>query len=93
LRFTPQAREQFLSLLVFIAAQDARAAAALVARVDRVLRRLVRFPDSGRRISEFPLASTREVLIPPYRFFYETEGDEVWVSAVWRSAQRPEAPE
>ena len=91
-RFTPQARDQFLGVLAYIAAQDEIAAAALLLRVERALQRLTRFPYSGRRIPEFPRESTREVVIRPYRLFYEIASDGVWISAVWHSAQRPAPP-
>ena len=91
-RFTPQAREQFLGALAYIASEDGIAAAALLVRVERVLQRLARFPYSGRRIPEFPRESTREVVIRPYRFFYEITSDGIWISAVWHSAQRPVPP-
>jgi plasmid stabilization system protein ParE len=91
-RFTPQAREQFLAALAYIAADDRIAAAALLLRVERTLQRLARFPYSGRRIPEFPRESAREVVIRPYRFFYEIASDGVWISAVWHSAQQPATP-
>lgn len=91
-RFTPQAREQFLAALAYIAAEDGIAAAALLVRVERILLRLARFPYSGRRIPEFPRESTREVVIRPYRFFYKIASDGIWISAVWHSAQQPYPP-
>jgi len=91
-RFTPQAREQLLAALAHIAADDLNAAVELAARVERILQRLVRFPESGRRIPEFPDESTREAVIRPYRFFYEITSDGIWISAVWHSAQQPAPP-
>ncbi len=57
-----------------------------------MLRRLERFPHSGRVLPEFPDLSYREVIAAPYRFFYRVEGRTVWVVAVWHGAQMPEAP-
>jgi plasmid stabilization system protein ParE len=91
-RFTPQAREQFLGAIAYIAAEDEIAAAALLFRVERILQRLARFPYSGRKVPEFPDESTREVVIRPYRFFYEIRPDGIWISAVWHSAQQPTPP-
>lgn len=91
-RFTPQAREQLLAALAYVAAENLSAAVELLVGIERVLQRLVRFPHSGRHIPEFPHESTREVVIRPYRFFYEIDGDDIWISAVWHSAQQPEPP-
>ena len=54
------------------------------------LRRLEEFPESGRLIPEFPGLPHREVIVPPYRFFYRVIGKTVWIVAVWRSAQMPD---
>jgi toxin ParE1/3/4 len=56
------------------------------------LRRLEKFPESGRRIPEFPDLFYREVIIPPYRFFYRIKDNIIWVVAVCYGAQLPEAP-
>ncbi len=56
------------------------------------MRRLDRFPDSGRVIPEFPELSYREVIIAPYRFFYRKEDDTVWIAGVWHGAQLPDEP-
>jgi plasmid stabilization system protein ParE len=56
------------------------------------LRRLERFPASGRVLPEFPDLPYREVIVSPYRFFYRIAGKTVWVVAVWHGAQIPEEP-
>ena len=56
------------------------------------LRRLEEFPDSGRKIPEFPDLPHRELLVPPYRFFYRAVGETVWIVAVWHGAQLPASP-
>lgn len=92
IRFTPSGRAQFLAALAFIRRDAAAAAARFRRRAERVLRRLQRFPDSGRVLPEFPELPHREVLVGRYRFFYRTEGGTVWVVAVWHGAQIPEEP-
>jgi len=62
-------------------------------RAEKILRRLEKFPKSGRVIPEFPELPYREVIAPPYRFFYRVEGETVWIVAVWHSAQLPNASE
>jgi toxin ParE1/3/4 len=87
LYFTLSARRQFLQALAYIARDNHSAAARFRVRVERALRRLERFPRSGRRLPEFPGLPHREVIVRPYRFFYRVTGNAVWVVAVWHGAQ------
>jgi len=91
-RFTPSGRIQFLTAVAYIQQDDPQAALKFRNRVERVLRRLLRFPGSGRRIPEFPDLPFREAVVPPYRFFYRREGRAIWVVAVWHAAQLPNEP-
>jgi plasmid stabilization system protein ParE len=91
-RFTPSARRDFLAALAYIRRDDAAAAQRFRDRVERVLRRLEAFPDSGRSLPEFPSLPHREVLFRPYRFFYRVKGKTVWIIAVWHGAQEAEGP-
>ena len=61
-------------------------------RAEQVLKRLERFPNSGRRLPEFPDLPHREIIVAPYRFFYRQQGEIIWIIAVWHSAQIPEVP-
>ena len=90
--FTPSARRQFLDAIVYIRRDKPSAARSFRKEVERKLSRLEAFPESGRRIPEFPDLSFREVLIRPYRFFYKIAGDAVWVVAVWHDAQLAKPP-
>ncbi|HEY7373364.1 MAG TPA: type II toxin-antitoxin system RelE/ParE family toxin [Polyangia bacterium] len=90
-RFTPSARSQFLAKLEFTRAENPAAATALLARVKKSLRRLVAHPQSGRKIPEFPELEHREVIVPPYRFFYRVERSTVWIVSVWHGAQKTAA--
>jgi len=92
-RFTPTARAQFLSALAYIRRDKPSAALSFRNRAEKVLRRLEDFPESGRIIPEFPGLPYREIIIPPYRFFYKTKADIVWVVAIWHGAQLPKEPE
>jgi toxin ParE1/3/4 len=89
-RFTPSARDQFLSALSYIRNDNPQAAMRFRERAGTVLRRLEKFPDSGRFLPEFPDLPYREVVIAPYRFFYRVKGEVVWIVAVWHGAQLPE---
>ena len=92
LRFTPAGRSQFLAALAYIHRDKPSAALGFRHRAEAVLRRLERFPLSGRVIPEFPELPYREVIVPPYRLFYRVKGSIVWVVGVWHSAQLPGEP-
>jgi len=91
-KFTPSARAQFLSALSYIRKDKPSAALNFRNQAGKILRRLEDFPESGRIIPEFPELPYREVIISPYRFFYKTKVDVVWIVAVWHGAQLPKEP-
>ncbi|MGM0682331.1 MAG: type II toxin-antitoxin system RelE/ParE family toxin [Thermodesulfobacteriota bacterium] len=92
-QFTPSARAQFLSALSYIHKDKPSVAVNFRNRAEKILQRLEDFPASGRIIPEFPDLPYREVIIPPYRFFYRCKNDVVWIVAVWHGAQLPKDPE
>jgi toxin ParE1/3/4 len=83
---------QFLQALAFILQDNPQGALQFRKKLERALRRLTRYPMSGRLIPEFPDLPFREVIVPPYRFFYRCEGGNVWVVACWHGAQLPTEP-
>jgi toxin ParE1/3/4 len=91
-RFTPSARRQFLEGLEYIRQDSPTAARRFREKAERVLGRLSEFPESGRAILEFPELPHREVILRPYRCFYRVIGKNVWIVAVWHSAQLPAGP-
>jgi toxin ParE1/3/4 len=91
-QFTPSARQQFLSALAYIRQDNPPAAVRFRRKAESVLRRLEKFPASGRVIPEYPELPYREVIVAPYRFFYRVEGATVWIVAVWHGAQLPGVP-
>ena len=91
-QFAPSARLQFLSALTYIRQDNPPAAIRFRKKAESVLRRLEKFPESGRVIPEFSQLGFREVLVDSYRFFYRTHDDIVWVVGVWHDAQIPEEP-
>ena len=90
--FTPSARDQFLSGLAHIRRDNPQAARDFRQKAERILRRLEDYPQSGRRLPEFPELPHREVIVPPYRFFYREQGNTVWIVGVWHGAQLPDSP-
>ena len=91
-QFTPSARKQFLSVVAYIRQDNPPAAVRFRHKAESVLRRLEKFPASGRVIPEYPELPYREVIVAPYRFFYRVEGMFVWIVAVWHGARLPGAP-
>jgi plasmid stabilization system protein ParE len=92
IQFTPSARRQFLAALQYIRRDNPLAARNFRKKAELHLRRLGRFPESGRVVPEFPDLPFREVIVAPYRFFYRVDDRKVWIVAVWHGAQLPEDP-
>ena len=92
IKFTPSARNQFLSAIKYINRDKPSAAINFRNKAETILRRLEEFSDSGRVIPEFPELPYREVIVPPYRFFYKIKDDIIWIVAVWHGAQLPKKP-
>jgi toxin ParE1/3/4 len=91
-QFTPSARNQFLSALSYIQRDKPSAAINFRNKAETILRRLEKFPQSGRIVPEFPELPYREVIVSPYRFFYKIKANIVWIVAVWHGAQIPKEP-
>jgi plasmid stabilization system protein ParE len=90
--FTPRTRAQFLAAVEYIYAERPVSARAFRDRSMEALKHLIRFPEAGRTIPEFPELGFREVLVDRYRFFYRLHGDVIWVVGVWHDAQIPDDP-
>ena len=73
-RLTLSARKQFLARLEYIHRENSQSAIALRRKVEERLRRLERFPGSGRRIPEFPDLPYREIIVKPFRFSIGSTG-------------------
>ena len=90
--FTPSGRLQFLKAVEYIRRDRPAAASDFRDKAEKSLSRLKKFPESGRLLSEFPDLPFREVVVPPYRFFYRLKDETVWIVAVWHGAQLPYEP-
>jgi len=91
-RFAPSADRQFLNALDYIRVDNPVAAIQLRRKVEEVFESVKTFPEMGRVVPEFPDFGFREVIVSPYRFFYDIVGDTIWVVGAWHSAQLPEEP-
>jgi len=92
IRFTPSAETELLSAEKYIKNDNPEAALKFLKKVDDLLHRLENHPLSGRTIPEFPGLPYRELLVLPYRFFYSIENKNIWIVAVWHTAQIPIEP-
>ncbi|MGD1075942.1 MAG: type II toxin-antitoxin system RelE/ParE family toxin [Thermodesulfovibrionales bacterium] len=89
---TPSARDQFLSAITYIYRDSPSAAIAFRHKAEKTLSRLRKFPRSGRILPEFLDLPFREVLVPPYRFFYRVIENIIWIVSAWHSAQLAKDP-
>ena len=80
--WTEHARDDLRQVFDFIARDSPRAAEALIERILRATERLERFPESGRKIPEFPDLEYREILVGSYRIQYRVQRDTVWIATV-----------
>ncbi len=91
--FSEFAAAQFLAALEFIRRDSPAAARNFRDKAVDTLERLVQFPLSGRHLPEFPALDTREVIVPPYRFFYRVHDETILIVAAWHGAQLPANPD
>jgi toxin ParE1/3/4 len=69
----------------YIALDNPAAARRLVQRVFKSVERLQRFPSSGKRPTELPRTSYRELVVTPCCVFYRVDGDDVFLLSVMRA--------
>ena len=92
IRFTPSANAQLKSAVEYIRRDRPTAATSFSKKAKQRLLRLTEFPNSGRKVPEYPGTGVREVIVSPYRFFYQERENSIWILAVWHEAQLPEDP-
>jgi plasmid stabilization system protein ParE len=91
-RFTPSAEAEYVEALTFVLKDNRRAALLFGRKIESALRRVARYPDSGRKLPEFPELPHREIIVPPYRLFYRVEHRTIWIVALWHGARVPRPP-
>ena len=64
----------------------------LLREVVSQVERLAEFPESGRIVPEFGIATLREVIHPPFRIVYRVGEGHVRVVRVWRSERLLKLP-
>jgi toxin ParE1/3/4 len=64
----------------------------LLREVIAAVERLAEYPESGRMVPEFGVASLREVIHPPFRVVYRLDQGRVRVVRVWRGERLLKLP-
>ena len=86
--WTEPALNDLEAIAEYIALDKPDAARRYVQRVFQIVERLAQFPNSGSIPPEIPHLPYRQVVVPPCRIFYRTDGHEVLIVFVMRGEQR-----
>jgi toxin ParE1/3/4 len=82
--WTGPATRDVQEIAEYIALDSPPAAANVVARIERRVSSLKRFPELGSFVPENPESSVRQLVEPPCRIFYETRGNKIYILHVLR---------
>jgi toxin ParE1/3/4 len=64
----------------------------IIAEIMTHVERLSRFPDMGRIVPEFGVASLKEIIHPPFRIVYRRDRDCCRIVRIWRSERTLKLP-
>ena len=84
IKWTEPALNDLNDIAEYIALDKPGAAKRLVSDVFKSIKRLIQFPESGRKPPELPASNYREVFVGPCRIFYRVEGKTVFILYVMR---------
>ena len=90
-----QARDDLRDIVIFIAANNPRAAESFGVRLMAKADLLEQFPQIGRVVPEEQDENIREIILPPYRIVYRVLAEDraVAIARVWHGARgEPEIP-
>lgn len=82
--WTGPALRDLQEIAEYIALDNLEAAKSVVAKIERRVTRLARFPRTGSSIPELEGSRNRQLVEPPCRVFYQIRGDEVYILHVLR---------
>ena len=85
--WTEPALNDLNSIAEYIALDKPDAARRYVQRVFHAVERLALFPKSGSIPPELPHLPYRQIVVPPCRVFYRSEGQAILIVFVMRSEQ------
>ena len=95
IKFTATAIDRWTAALIYLTERNPAAALRLFNKVQASLGRLRTFPLLGSSVREYQHLPIREIIVEPYRFFYQVDRRRsiIWIVDVWHGAQLPDAPE
>ena len=86
--FTPSGLAEHLKALEFLQEDNPTAAWRYLEHLDKLLKQLEQFPESGRSLPEYPGLPYREVIVHPNRYIYHVSGETVWIATVRGERQK-----
>lgn len=89
-RWTERARAHLLDIFEYVAADDPRAARALIQRIKKGVDVLRTQPRAGRMVPELAQEDVRERIVPPYRIVYLVAPTTIEVLGVYHSRRNLE---
>jgi len=85
--WSPLALERVAEIATWIAQERPAAAVRTVDALFAAVRRLARFPESGRRVPEFERPDLREVIHQRYRIIYRVAPDHIAILTIRHTLQ------
>jgi len=88
--WSDRARDELYSILAYLAERSPQSARHLVDSIQKKVQRLERFPESGRKVPEFPdwQPTLRELIIENYRLVYVLRGKRIEVLTLFHGRRR-----
>ena len=95
IKFTATAIDRWTAALSYLTERNPAAALRLFNKVQASLGRLRTFPLLGSSVREYQHLPIREIIVEPYRFFYQADRQRsiIWIVDVWHGAQLPDEPQ
>jgi plasmid stabilization system protein ParE len=87
--FSPAALDDLEEIHRYIARENPRAAAAVLARLDDVFQKLMMGEIQGPRVRLLSGEQARRWPVPPYRIYYERTASQTHILRVYHGALRP----
>ena len=85
--WSPRAARDLESIHAYVARDSAIYAGLVVQRLVHAAERLREFPSLGRVVPELSQPHVRELIIPPFRLVYRSQGQSVEVVTVFRASR------
>ena len=86
-RWSPRAASDLEEICEYIARDSEHYASLFAARVVATVRRIQRFPESGRIVPEYQDPTLREALLGNYRIVYRLTPEAVEIAAICHGAR------